>query len=67
MSLRYAARRPSGRAEETFSFAYPALTPHPGSPGLGDMPGYYQSSRVAGLEGGEIKSVARVPALQNCF
>jgi len=25
--------------------AYPALIPHPGTPGLGNVPGYYRSSR----------------------
>jgi len=40
--------RPSGcttacGSEEGFFSAYPALIPHPGTPGLGNVPGYYQA------------------------
>ena len=31
--------------EEVLFFTYPALIPHPASPGLGNVPGYYRSSR----------------------
>jgi hypothetical protein len=37
-------------SKELFLFVhYPAFIPHPGGPGLGNMPGYFLSS-LAGLE-----------------
>jgi hypothetical protein len=37
-------------SKELFLFVrYPAFIPHPGGPGLGNMPGYFHSS-LAGLE-----------------
>jgi hypothetical protein len=42
-----AARWPAAQGR-FFFFAYPALIPHPGSPGLGSVPGYFQPSRQGG-------------------
>jgi hypothetical protein len=41
-STRFAALRAGLRRKEgPFSFAYPALIPHPGSPGLGNVTGLF--------------------------
>jgi hypothetical protein len=47
--LRYRSAPGLRRVEGDFIISYPALTPHPGKPGLGDVPGYYQTS-LAGLD-----------------
>jgi hypothetical protein len=47
-ALRFAARGPLARGIVLFFNAYPAFIPHPGQPGLGNIPGYYQPS-LSGL------------------
>jgi hypothetical protein len=47
-----AARPPAAARKKSFS-AYPALIPHPGTPGLGNVPGYYQAV-LAGLVRGKV-------------
>jgi hypothetical protein len=43
-----ASLRAGLRRKEGFVLGFvPALIPHPGEPGLGNVPGYYQTSREA--------------------
>jgi hypothetical protein len=39
-------RKPAAQGRICFEL-FPALIPHPGEPGLGNVPGYYQTSREA--------------------
>lgn len=45
------------RKERDFFFAYPALIPHPGSPGLGNVTGLLPAVPGAGLENVGLKFV----------